>query len=126
MKTFHRARLGSPLAGGAAAVLFTILLAVLAYTASDLNTVIDSVRNWVAGLLAAPATLFLTIGGARYLTANCNPPAVLDSFAGSGTTLVAARGLGFHAIGIERDPSYLPALMRRVRQSVGLQLERAA
>ena len=51
---------------------------------------------------------------------------VLDCFAGSGTTLVAARGLGFHAIGIERDRSSLPALIRRVRQSVGRQLERAA
>ena len=51
---------------------------------------------------------------------------VLDCFADSGTTLVAARGLGFHAIGIERDCSYLSALIRRVRQSVGLQLERAA
>jgi len=51
---------------------------------------------------------------------------VLDCFAGSGTTLVAARGLGFHAIGIERDRSSMPALIRRVRQSVGRQLERAA
>jgi len=51
---------------------------------------------------------------------------VLDCFAGSGTTLVAARGLGFNAIGIERDRSYLPPVIRRVCQSVGLQLERAA
>ena len=125
-KTFHRARLGSHLAAGGAAVLLTILIAVPAYAAGDLNTGIDSVRNWVADLLAAPATLFLTIGGARYLTANGNPRAVLDCFAGSGTTLVAARGLGFHSIGIERDRSYLPALIRRVRRSAGLQLERAA
>ena len=53
MKTFHRARLRSLLAASGAAVLLTILLAVPAYAASDLNTVIDSVRNWVAGLLAA-------------------------------------------------------------------------
>ena len=125
-KRFHRASLGSLLAAGGAAVLLTILLATPAYAASDLNTVIDSVRNWVAGLLAALATLFLNIGGARYLTVNGNPWAVLDCFAGSGATLVAARGLGFRAIGIERDRSYLPALIRRVRQSVGLQLERAA
>ena len=56
MKTFHRASLGSLPAGGAA-VLLTILLAVPAYATSDLNTVIDSVRNWDAGLLAALATL---------------------------------------------------------------------
>ena len=125
-KTFHRARLGSLLAARGAAVPLTILLAVPAYAASDLNTMIDSVRNWVAGLLAALATLFLTIGGARHLTANGNPRAVLDCFAGSGSTLVAARGLGFRGLGIERDRSYLPALIRRVRESVDLQLERAA
>ena len=51
---------------------------------------------------------------------------VLDCFAGSGTTLVAARGLGFRAIGIERDRSYLPALIRRVRHAVSAKLERAA
>jgi len=45
---------------------------------------------------------------------------------GGGTTLVAARGLGFHAIDIERDRSYLPALICRVRQPVHLQRERVA
>ncbi len=44
-----------------------------AYAASgDLNSVIDSIRVWVAGLLAALATLFLTIGGIRYLLASGN------------------------------------------------------
>ncbi|MHB8459590.1 MAG: DNA-methyltransferase [Candidatus Limnocylindrales bacterium] len=64
----------------------------------------------------------------RHLCALVTSPGgtVLDCFAGSGTTLVAARGLGFRSIGIESDRSYLPALIRRVRQSVGLQLERAA
>jgi len=45
---------------------------------------------------------------------------------GGATTLVAARGLGFHAIDIERDRSYLPALICRVRQPVHLQRERVA
>ena len=57
MKTLHRAGLGSLLAGGAA-VLLTILLAFPAYATRDLNTVIDSLRNWVADLLAALATPF--------------------------------------------------------------------
>lgn len=65
------------MAGGGAAVLLTITFAVPAYAGTaDINTVIDSIRNWVAGLLAALATLFLTVGGARYLTANGNPRAI--------------------------------------------------
>ena len=65
--------------GAAAALAFAalLILAVPAYAdSSDLGTVIDSVRTWVAGLLAALATLFLTIGGFRYLTAGGNPRAV--------------------------------------------------
>ncbi len=56
---------------------WTLLLAVPAFAdTSDLNTVINSLRTWLAGLLAALATLFLTIGGLRYLTAGGNPRAV--------------------------------------------------
>jgi len=61
----------------AVALAWTVLLAAPAYAANgDLTTVIDSIRNWVAGLLVALATLFLTIGGLRYLTAGGNPRAV--------------------------------------------------
>lgn len=42
----------------------------------DFNGLIESIRNWVTGLLAALATLFLTLGGLRYLTAGGNPRAV--------------------------------------------------
>ena len=56
----------------AAAVVFTLILDLPAYALGDLGGVIDSIRNWVAGLLAALATLFLTIGGVRYLTAGGN------------------------------------------------------
>jgi hypothetical protein len=69
-------KLTLPLSATALAVLLLILLAAPAYAASaDLNPVIDSIRNWIAGLLAALATLFLTVGGLRYLTANGNPRA---------------------------------------------------
>ena len=34
---------------------------------------IDGIRTWLVGLLAALATLFLTIGGLRYLTAGGDP-----------------------------------------------------
>lgn len=38
--------------------------------------VIDNVRTWLLGILAAIATLFLTIGGVRYLIAGGNPAEV--------------------------------------------------
>jgi hypothetical protein len=45
-----------------------------AYAASgDINTVLDSIRNWLAGLLAALATLSLMVGGVRYVIASGNP-----------------------------------------------------
>lgn len=69
-----RARLRACLpAACAAALVGIVLIATPAAAASgDLNSVIDSIRTWVAGLLAGLATLFLTIGGVRYLTANGN------------------------------------------------------
>lgn len=55
-------------------VFLTVIFPVTAYAASgDINTVLDSIRNWLAGLLAALATLFLTIGGVRYVIAAGNP-----------------------------------------------------
>jgi heme A synthase len=40
--------------------------------ATSLSDVIDSIQRWVAGLLAGLATLFLMVGGIRYLTAGGN------------------------------------------------------
>jgi Type IV secretion system pilin len=40
---------------------------------TSLNEVIDNLRNWIVGLLVALATLFLTIGGLRYLLAGGDP-----------------------------------------------------
>lgn len=39
----------------------------------SLTGVIDNLRNWLVGLLATVATLFLTLGGLRYLTAGGDP-----------------------------------------------------
>lgn len=52
----------------------------------------------------------------RWLVRLVTPPGgtVLDPFAGSGTTLHAARAEGFEAIGIERDPTYLPLIVARL------------
>ncbi len=54
----------------------------------------------------------------RYLVALAVPPggAVLDPFAGSGTTLVAARDMGRRAIGIERAPATCRIVDRRTIQ----------
>ena len=49
------------------------LLAVGAPAAPTLDSVINGLRNWLVGLLAAVATLFLTIGGIRYITAGGDP-----------------------------------------------------
>ncbi|MFN0201254.1 MAG: DNA-methyltransferase [Bacteroidia bacterium] len=42
---------------------------------------------------------------------------VLDIFAGSGTTLVAAQELGFSYIGIEIEENYLPIIEERLQKS---------
>ena len=43
---------------------------------NDLPTVIGNMTTWITGILAAVATLFLTIGGARYLMAGGDPSEV--------------------------------------------------
>ena len=60
--------------------LTTALLVVIASPAfadaggaPTLSGVIDNLRNWIVGILAGVATLFLTIGGLRYLTAGGDP-----------------------------------------------------
>lgn len=70
-------------------LLFLILRSTPAYAAAgDITTVIDSIRNWVAGILAALATLFLTVGGVRYLIANGNPRAMEEGKAAIKSALI--------------------------------------
>ena len=71
-----------------AVTTFTPLVAILAVSApalaaapttlavADLPTVIGNMTTWITGILAAVATLFLTIGGARYLMAGGDPAEV--------------------------------------------------
>jgi hypothetical protein len=44
-----------------------------AATTPTLTGVISNLTNWIVGILAGVATLFLTIGGLRYLTAGGDP-----------------------------------------------------
>ncbi|MET7821251.1 pilin [Micromonospora zamorensis] len=39
----------------------------------SITTVINNIRVWLVGILVAVATLFLTVGGLRYLAANGDP-----------------------------------------------------
>lgn len=41
--------------------------------AGSVGTVLDNVRNWIMGVLAGLATVFLTIGGLRYVMAGGDP-----------------------------------------------------
>jgi hypothetical protein len=50
--------------------------AVGALAVKTLPEVVDGLKTWIMGILAAVATLFLVIGGLRYMTAAGDPAAV--------------------------------------------------
>lgn len=57
----------------------------------------------------------------RMLTNSCQPGAwVLDGFAGSGTTLIAAHRLGRRALLAELDPRYADVICRRWQEHTGI------
>lgn len=65
-------RRGAPmwLAAGIAARVTDLALV------GSVGQVLDNIRNWIIGILAGLATLFLTIGGARYVMAGGDPAEV--------------------------------------------------
>ncbi|MFI7114155.1 pilin [Nonomuraea sp. NPDC050227] len=75
----------------AAAYATSVTLASTAAAPSSLNAVIDNLRNVIVGLLVALATLFLTVGGVRYILAGGDPGEVE---AAKKTLRYAALGYG--------------------------------
>jgi hypothetical protein len=65
----------------AAAILLVLLATGAAHAdtgevvalAGSVGQVLDNVRNWIMGVLAGLATVFLTIGGVRYVMAGGDP-----------------------------------------------------
>ena len=55
------------------AVVLVLAMAEPALAAASLKQAIDNLRNWLVGLLATVATLFLTVGGLRMLLAGGDP-----------------------------------------------------
>ena len=83
-----------------------LVLSTPAYAAAgDLTSVIDGLRLWAAGLLAALATLFLTLGGVRYLMANGDPRALEEGKAAIRSALI---GYGLAALA----PLFMDVLRR--------------
>ena len=92
--TLHRLarRSATTSAGVVAALLLVVIAATASQAASssampraaagpvlavaDLPTVVNNATKWLVGILAALATFFLTLGGARYLAAGGDPSEV--------------------------------------------------
>lgn len=96
------------LAAATAVAVFASPAAAQAVEGPTLESVLNSLRLWLVGLLAALATLFLTIGGVRYMLAGGDPGAVERA---KGSLKAAAAGYALAALA--------PVLVSILRSIVG-------
>ncbi len=68
-----RQRARAVLSIGVAAGLMVFCTAGPVWAADTIPQVISNLRDWIVGILAGLATLFLTVGGLRYLMAGGDP-----------------------------------------------------
>ncbi|WP_200215424.1 pilin [Micromonospora coerulea] len=57
-------------------LLTSVVLLPYAAPVKTIPQVIDGIQSWIMGIVAAVATLFLVIGGLRYMTAGGDPAQV--------------------------------------------------
>lgn len=94
------------------------LLAMGGFEIPDRGVADIWVQRWAAHKPSGhPAEKPVDLIARLILTSGTNGP-VLDPFAGSGTTLRAAKDLGMHAIGIEAEERYCEIAARRCQQEV--------
>lgn len=91
-----RARVGVRLAGWLVAIVVLLLAGssaraeattLLAAPPASIDQVLTNLRGWLVGILAGLATLFLTIGGVRYVMAGGDPGEIekaKSAFRGAG------------------------------------------
>jgi hypothetical protein len=74
------------LSASAAHAQTTVVLAL----AGSVDQVLTNIRNWIVGILAGLATVFLTIGGTRYLMGGGDPGEIEKA-----KTSFKAAGIGY-------------------------------
>ena len=70
--------------------LALLVAASPALAATELTTVIDNLKLWLTGLLAGLATVFLIVGGARYVMAGGDPVRLEKA-----KSAISSAGLGY-------------------------------